>query len=247
MSENHPPISIVVADDHPAVLHGVTDLLTSEPGMTVVAACKDGTAALQAIRQLAPTVAVLDFSMPGLNALDVLEVISADRSATKVVLLTATATDRQLLTSVARGAKGVVLKEAALPELVECVRRVAAGDLWLRPDVESALERGARCQSASQRIIESLTSREQQIVLMVLEGLSNKDIGRRRDLSEGTVKVHLHNIYRKCRVNNRTALTAMAITCREDLQRSAYAPRQGQHPSRQSTENLPVFGQAAGL
>jgi DNA-binding NarL/FixJ family response regulator len=242
MKDNDTSISIVVV-----VLHGVADVLTSEPDMTVVAACSDGAAALQAIRQLAPTVAVIDFLMPGLDALDVLEGIFANRSATKVVLLTATATDRQLLAALARGAKGVVLKEAALPELVQCVRRVTSGDLWLPPDVEAALERGARCQSVSQRMVESLTSREQQIALMVSDGLSNKDIGRRFDLSEGTVKVHLHNVYKKLGVNNRTALTAMAITCREDLQRSAYAPRQGLHPSRQSTEKLPVFGGAADL
>ena len=113
MKNKDTPISIVVADDHPAALHGVTDVLTSNPDMTVIASCSDGTAALLAIRQLAPMVAVLDFLMPGLNALDVLECISADRGATKVVLLTATATDRQLLAAVARGAKGVVLKEAA--------------------------------------------------------------------------------------------------------------------------------------
>jgi two-component system nitrate/nitrite response regulator NarL len=78
-------------------------------------------------------------------------------------------------------------------------------------------------------MLESLASREQQIVLMVLDDLSNKHIGRRLDLSEGTVKVHLHNVYRKLKVNNRTALTAMAITCREDLQHSAYAPREAVH------------------
>ena len=158
-----------------------------------------------------------------------------------------TATDRQLQAAVAGGAKGIVLKEAALAELVECVRRVAAGDLWLPPDVEAALERGRRCQSVSQRMVQSLTSREQQIILMVMEGLSNKDIGRRLDLTEGTVKVHLHNVYRKLKVNNRTALAAMAFKCREDLQHSAYAPHQGLHPSRQSTGNLPILGRAAGL
>ena len=145
-------ITIVVADDHPAVLHGITEILASNPDIRVVAACGDGAAALQAIRQFAPTVAVLDFLMPDLNGLEVLEGISADRSATKVVLLTASATDRQLLAAVAGGAKGIVLKEAALAELVECVRRVAAGDHWLPPDVEAALERGARCQSVSKRM-----------------------------------------------------------------------------------------------
>jgi two-component system, NarL family, nitrate/nitrite response regulator NarL len=73
---------------------------------------------------------------------------------------------------------------------------------------------------------DSLTSRERQIVRLVAGGLPNKDVGRRLDLSEGTVKVHLHNIYRKLGVNNRTALSAMAITQREDVERSEASPRE---------------------
>ena len=96
------PISIVVADDHPVVLHGVTDVLTSNSDMTVVSACGDGTTALEAIRQLAPTIAVLDGRMPGLSGLDVVASISRERCPTKVVLLVATATDEQRLCSKGR-------------------------------------------------------------------------------------------------------------------------------------------------
>jgi DNA-binding NarL/FixJ family response regulator len=207
-------ISIVVTDDHPAVLHGVVDVLEANSDMTVVAACPDGTAALRAIRQLAPMVAVVDILMPGLNGLDVVASISAERCPTNVVVLTATASEEQLLTAIAGGAKGIVFKDAALPELVQCVRRVAAGGQWLPSNlINAALARGAR-QAA-----EPLTNRERQIVEMVAEGLSNKEIGRRLDLSEGTVKVHLHNVYRKLGVNNRTALAAMAITKRASLQK----------------------------
>src|SRR6516164_9067066 len=206
-------ISIVVTDDHPAVLHGVVDVLESNSDMNVVAACTNGTAALRAIRELAPTVAVVDILMPGLNGLDLVASISAERCPTNVVVLTATASEEQLLTAIAGGAKGIVFKDAALPELVQCVRRVAAGGQWLPSNlINAALARGAR-QAA-----EPLTNRERQIVEMVAEGLSNKEIGRRLDLSEGTVKVHLHNVYRKLGVNNRTALAAMAITRRENPQ-----------------------------
>jgi DNA-binding NarL/FixJ family response regulator len=218
--KHHEPISIIVADDHPAVLHGVVDFLTSNSDMTVVAACSDGVAALKAIRQLTPMVAVLDVSLPGLSGLDLLAAISGERRTTKAVLLTATANEGQLLTAINLGAKGIVLKEAALPQLVQCVRRVAAGGQWLPSDlINAALERKAGCQSAD-RGAESLTNRERQIVLMVAGGLSNKDVGRRLDLSEGTVKLHLHSVYGKLRINNRTALAAMAITHRD-----SFAPR----------------------
>jgi two-component system, NarL family, nitrate/nitrite response regulator NarL len=216
-------ISIVVADDHPAALHGITDVLASSSDMTVVAACSNGTAALRAICQLAPTVAVLDTIMPGLSGVDVVAGIHAERCATKVVLFAESASDDQLLTAIARGAKGIVFKGAALPTLVQCVRHVAAGGDWLPPDlIDAALEREAECQSD---VAESLTSRERQIVLMVAGGLSNKDVGRRLELSEGTVKVHLHNVYKKLGINNRTALTAIAITDRKRVQRSGSAPR----------------------
>ena len=131
------------------------------------------------------------------------------------MVLTATASEEQLLTAIAGGAKGIVLKDAALPELVQCVRRVAAGGQWLPSNlINAALARGAR------RAPEPLTNRERQIVEMVAGGLSNKEIGRRLDLSEGTVKVHLHNVYQKLRVNNRTALAAMTITKRASLQQN---------------------------
>jgi DNA-binding NarL/FixJ family response regulator len=213
------PISIVVADDHPAVLHGVADVLTSHhPNMTVVAACNDGASALRAIQQFAPTVAVLDVFMPGLSGLDLLARISAAHSRTKVVFLTATASEGQLLTAIARGAKGIVLKDAPLTELVQCVQAVAAGGHWLPLDlVDAALKHESRCQSAGQRLAHSLTGRERHIALMVAEGFPNKEIGRRLDLSEATVKIHLHNIYKKLGVNNRTTLAARTITHREEL------------------------------
>ena len=240
------PVSIVAASNQPAFLHHITAILKSNSDMTVFAGCSDGTAAMQAISLLTPTVAVLDFLMPGLTGLDVLARVFADRCATKVVLLTTN--KQQALVAFTRGAKGVVLKEATPPELLQCIRRVATGGHWLPSGlVDSRLEQDARSGSASQLVFESLTKREQQIVMMVSNGLSNKDVGRRLDLSEGTVKVHLHNIYRKLGVNNRTALAAMAVTCREHLQRPVYAPHREPYPSRRGAENWPIFRIATDL
>jgi two-component system nitrate/nitrite response regulator NarL len=236
----HTPISIVVASDQPAFLRDIIAILKSNSDMTVVAGCSDCTAGLKAISLLTPTVAVLDF----VTGLDVLASISAYRSATKMVILTASY--RELLTAFARGAKGVVLKGSTPPELIQCIRRVAAGEHWLPLDlVDATLARDSQPRSARQRMFDSLTKRQQQIVMMVSNGLSNKGVGRRLDLAEGTVKVHLHNIFRKLGVNNRTALTAMAVTCRETLEPSVYASYQEPHPSRQSPVDWPGFRRAA--
>ena len=211
-------LSIVVADDHPVVLHGIAAILQANAEMEVVAVCSDGAAAVKAIRKFTPSVAVLDVAMPGLNGLDVLAAIAADGHGTKVVLLTATATDGQILTAIARGVRGILLKDAALDDLVDCVREVAAGRDWLPSDViDAALERETGRRLMGLRVTESLSIREREVMLLVSEGLSNKGVGRRLNLSEGTVKIHLHNIYQKVGVANRTALTGLAIAYRDQL------------------------------
>ena len=231
------PVSIVVASNQPAFLEHITAIVKPNSDMIVVAGCSNGTAAMQAISVLTPTVAVLDFLMPGLTGLNVLARVFADRCATKVVLRTTN--NQQALMAFARGAKGAVLKEATPPELLQCIRRVAAGSHWLPSGLaDSRLEQGAGSVSASHRVFESLTKREQQVVTMVSNGLSNKAVGSRLDLSEGTVKVHLHNIYRKLGVNNRTALAAMAATCGEHLKLPTYAPNRESYPSPRAENGL---------
>jgi two-component system nitrate/nitrite response regulator NarL len=211
------PISIVIADDHPVVLHGVAGILRVQPDMKVLATCKDGTAAAHAIRQFAPDIAVLDIAMPGLNGIEVLSDVAVDPVKTKVIFLTAVATDDQILAAIANGARGIVLKDAAPDNLVNCVRNVAVGKRWYPTDlVETALRRDAG-RRENERIMQTLTPREQQIVVMVAEGITNKEIARRTDLTEGTIKIHLHNIYEKLEVANRTALTALAIAYQNQL------------------------------
>jgi two-component system nitrate/nitrite response regulator NarL len=218
MKDQRRSISIVVADDHPVVLHGLADLLRANSDMNVVALCSDGATALEAIRKWSPDVAVLDILMPGLTGLDVLTRIVADRLATKVVFLTATASDRQLVRAVSEGAQGIVLKEEALSELIQCIWAVAEGRLWLPLAViNAAVERETKRRSTSQILTQLLTIREREVVLLIADGLSNKEVARRLQLSEGTVKIHLHNIYQKLQVNNRTALAALAIAHRDDL------------------------------
>jgi two-component system nitrate/nitrite response regulator NarL len=218
MNDRRKSISVALGNDHPLILLGVAELLRSHPDIEVVAACINGRTVMQVIRQMAPTVAVLDFFMPGLNGLEVLANMSTERSATRAVFLTATATNRQLLNAVSGGAKGIIFKEMALGGLVQCIRIVAAGREWLPQSlIDAALEREATRQSVSKRLVKSLTCRERQIVLLVAEGLSNKEMCRRLGLREGTVKIHLHNVYEKVGVNNRTALAAMAVAGHEEL------------------------------
>jgi DNA-binding NarL/FixJ family response regulator len=216
MSSTH-QISILVADDHPVVLHGLVSLLAAQRDFRLVASCSDGLAAVEKIREFDPDLAVLDIAMPRLDGLDVLSMISSGH-ATKVIFLSAAATDEQILIAIARGAKGIMLKETVVDDLISCVREVATGGLWLPPGVvEGALERETGRRLQSDRISQSLTIREREVMKWVSEGLTNKEVAGRLGLSEGTVKIHLHNIYEKVGVPNRTALTALAIAYRNQL------------------------------
>jgi two-component system nitrate/nitrite response regulator NarL len=184
----------------------------------VVALCEDGIAAAEAIRQSVPDIAVLDISMPGLNGLDVLSRITSDGLATKVIFLSATATDAQILTAITRGAKGIMLKDIAPESLADCVRQVDSGGQWFPADVvDAAMEREMGRRVQSKQLVQTLTPRERQVVVSLCEGNSNKMIARQLNLTEGTVKVHLSNIYNKLGVANRTALTALTIVHRDQL------------------------------
>jgi len=209
---NRSPLSVVVADDHPVVLHGIVDVLQSCGNMKVIAACGDGLSAVDAILKLAPDVAVLDISMPGLIGLEILASIAAEKSETKVVFLTASISDDQIVTAISRGAKAIMFKDSAPEDLIDCVRTVAAGGTWFVPDlVDAALERETGRRLEVERIRQIVTTREREVMLLVAEGLCNKLVARRLAISEGTVKIHLHNIYQKIGVANRTALTAFAL------------------------------------
>ena len=210
--------TVLVADDHPVVLHGVASMLGAHSHLDIVATRSDGSSAAEAIRALAPDIAVLDIAMPELNGLDVLSSIVTAGGTTKVIFLTATATDEQLLAAVARGAKGIMLKDTAPDDLVRCVMEVANGGQWLPPEiVDLALEREIGRRIQTDRLTQALTHREREVMRHVSEGVSNKEVAKRLGLSEGTVKIHLHNIYEKLGVPNRTALTALAVTYRQQF------------------------------
>lgn len=208
------PISIVVADDHPVVLQGVVGVLRLCKDFDVVAVCDEGLAALQAIRDFVPDIAVLDVTMPKMGGIDVLSRINSEGYQTKVVFLSAAVSDKQIVSAFAQGVRGIIFKDAAADSIVRCIREVAAGQRWIPADiVESALEQ----EGGRQSLVERLTVREIQITSLISEGLSNKEIGRRLKLREGTIKIHLHNIYAKMDVPNRTALTALVIAFRDEL------------------------------
>jgi two-component system, NarL family, nitrate/nitrite response regulator NarL len=211
-------VSVIIADRYPVFLCGLISVLREQDDFDIVASCCNGTECIQAIRKLSPRIALLDISMPGLSGLEILATAASEGLCTRVLLLTASMEAHELATAAARGAYGVVPKDASPETLIGCLRRVAVGRRTL-PFVSSGEElrqvqgRGAR-NGDTQDMLSMLTERERQIMQLVSEGLSNKEIGHWLDISDGTIKVHLHNIYQKLSINNRTTLAALAM-CRQ--------------------------------
>jgi DNA-binding NarL/FixJ family response regulator len=205
------PIRLVLADDHPIVLHGLQQLFERQSDMQVVAACADGAGALAVVREARPDVLVLDVRMPGMDGLAVLREVTRAQLPTRVVLLTAALDDRQVLEAVRLGVAGVVLKEMAPQALIASVRKVYAGGQAIEQEtLGRALGQILKREAAGREAAALLTARELEIVHMVAQGLRNKQVADRLFISEGTVKIHLHNIYEKLKVDGRVELVLYA-------------------------------------
>jgi DNA-binding NarL/FixJ family response regulator len=199
-------LRLVLADDHPLVLDGLENLFKTEDGFEVVARCVNGRETLAAVRRLFPDVLILDLRMQEIGGLEVLRRLNEERIVVRTVVLTAGMREREMLESVRLGALGVVLKESAPGVLVDCVRAVARGERYVQPRfLQQAIATNGTTPAEP-----SLTPRELDLVRMVAQGLRNKQIAERLFITEGTVKVHLHNIYDKLGLDGRLALLRYA-------------------------------------
>ncbi len=204
-------IDLVLADDHPIVLNGLEALFQQETDFRVLARCPTGEATLEAVRRYRPAILLLDIRMPGMDGLEVLRRMAAQKLPTRVILLTAGIDEAQVTAAIGFGVAGVLLKEMAPRLLVQCVRTVHAGGQWLeKQSVSRAIEKLIRREAGAGELAKLLTPRESEIVRMVAKGLQNKEIGATLFISEGTVKIHLHNIYEKLHVRTRLELTLRA-------------------------------------
>ena len=203
-------VRLVLADDHRIILEGLEQLFRREKDFEVMATATTGEEALTAVRQHHPDVLVLDIRMPKGDGLSVLRQIHTEKLPTRVVLLTATLEEDEVLEAMQNGVSGLVLKESAAVGLVQTVRRVQRGERALEPSLVSrALDRLAQREEAK-KIAEVLSKRETEIVKMVAAGLRNKEIALKLTIGEGTVKTHLHTIYEKLGVHGRVELTMYA-------------------------------------
>ena len=206
------PVSVVIADRHPVVLQGLIKVLETASDFAVVACCSDGRSCIEAMRDLRPDIAIVDISMSSLSGLEILAIANSENLPTRLVFFTAAIESDDLAMAAVGGAYGVILKDASSEILLQSLRRVADGQRLLPLLSFDEAPRLATKNPISENALTVLTDRERQIMRLVSEGLSNKAIGRRLNIADGTIKQHLHHIYQKLEIDNRTVLAALAIS-----------------------------------
>ena len=202
-------ITIVVADDHHVVRSGLRLLLEGEEGFEVVAEAADADAALRTVLGYKPTVLVLDLNMPGsLTSLDAIPRVPERSPGTSVVVLTMQEDPSFARTALQRGARGYVLKDSANAELVEAVRRAAAGETYLAPRLGAALAAAPATPSGPP---DDLTPREVEVLRLIGLGHTNAEIGAQLHLSIRTVESHRAHVQQKLRRSSRAELVRYAL------------------------------------
>ena len=208
------PIKCLVVDDHTLFRDGLRRLLESEPDFRVVGEARDAVEALEKVRELRPDVVLMDIGMPGMSSFEAARVIEKNYPSTKLIFLTMYEDEEYLLQCLDVGASGYVLKDAPPPRLLSAVREVHQGRKYLSPQVLEKLVDDFRSRShgsPGQARSSTLTPREREVVKMIAEGNSVKEIATLLGLSVKTVEAHKFNLMRKLDIHNKAQLVTYAI------------------------------------
>ena len=203
------PIRILVADDHPLFREGVVHSLASERDIAVVGQATSGEEALRLARDLLPDVVLLDLNMPGWGGLATAAKLATACPAIKVIMLTVVEDEDKLLAAFSAGARGYVLKGVSARELAEVVRGVERGEVYVSPSLAASILVALTHNRPADPLGE-LTEREHDILKLVGEGLTNREIGERIHLSEKTIKHYVTNILQKLQVRSRVEAALLA-------------------------------------
>ena len=205
-------IRVLLADDHSLMRAGMRALIKDMPGFEVIGEAQDGAEALRLIEELRPDLALLDISMPSLNGLEVAARASKEHPRTRTVIVSMHAAEEYVHRALLAGAAGYLLKNAADGELEQAMRAVARGQTWLSPAISrTVVEALARGDKRGQGPFEILSGRQRQILQLVAEGRSTKEIAHHLDLSVKTVESHRTDLMDRLDIHGIAGLVRYAI------------------------------------
>jgi two-component system nitrate/nitrite response regulator NarL len=206
------PTTLIVIDDHPLFRRGVADLIGMQPSLRLVGAAASGEEGIALVAEHAPDLVLLDLNMRGMDGLETLQRIKASGCDARVIMLTVSDNETDVVAALRAGADGYLLKDMEPEEILQQLTDAAGGRLAVSPRLTELLARALR-QDPHPRDPESaqLTEREAQILRLVSAGKSNKMIARTLDITEGTVKVHVKNLLKKLNLRSRVEAAVWAV------------------------------------
>jgi DNA-binding NarL/FixJ family response regulator len=214
MAKKPARIRILIVDDHAVFRYGLRALLETEPRFTVVGEAADGSEVSKLASKLKPTVLMLDIAMPRLTGIEVLRELASAQVEVRTIILTAAIEKNQIMEALNLGARGILLKNAAIHLVAECIERVVAGDFWVGHEaVTSLVDCLRRLQKDTRGTVQKpeFTPRESEIISAIVNGCANKEIAAKLSLREDTVKHHLSSIFDKAGVSNRLELAIWSM------------------------------------
>ncbi len=201
-------IRILLAEDQTLMRQGLKTILDLEPGFRVAGEAEDGPAAVKLALQLRPDIILMDVQMPQMNGVQATAAIRKVWPEAKIIILTTFDRDDYVFQGVRAGAMGYLLKDQPAAKLIETIRRVLAGETFIQPEIASRALRSALHSPGE--FAEPLSEREREILVLLAQGVPNKEIADKLHIAEGTVKNHVSNILGKLQVQNRTQAADLA-------------------------------------
>lgn len=205
------PVKVILADDHSMIREGIKQLLEINGEIQVVGEAADGIECLNLLKKVKADVLLLDINMPKMNGLQVLEKINKGQTNTKVLMLTVHNEIEYLIKAIDIGIDGYLLKDSGSAELKKAIFSIHSGEKYIQPELTPLLNQKLVEKESDLDKLHSLTKRELQILKLIAEGLFNKEIGDRLDISERTVKNHVFNLFKKIDAADRTQAAVFAI------------------------------------
>lgn len=207
-----PATTLIAIDDHPLFRKGVADLVEMEPSLKMIGEAADGESGLALAKSLQPDLILLDLNMKGMDGLATLKAIRDSDLDARVIMLTVSDNEDDVVAALRAGADGYLLKDMEPEDTLDYLSRAAQGELVISNRLKELLAHALRAEGDRQKRRDmDLTEREQEIVGLISRGSSNKLIARQLDISEGTVKVHVKHILKKLKLHSRIEVAVWAL------------------------------------